>query len=68
MGKKTGENKLVTVTLKQIENRVKKNNSLYGNAIDSFVDKSKKKGLKKGRARPKDPTEVKILSRFKRIR
>lgn len=55
-----------TITQKEIENRVSYNNDKYKKEIDTIVKQIKEKGLRKGRMRPKDPNEAKILKNFKK--
>ncbi|MDE3838726.1 hypothetical protein C0966_04940 [Bacillus methanolicus] len=62
--RKKGEDKMTTLTLGEIETRVKRNSSARKQTIDNFTSKIKKKNLNKGRVRPKDPIEAKILSMF----
>lgn len=64
--KKKGGKKMTTLTLNQIETRAKSNSSRMQSNINSFENQLKQRNLKKGRVRPKDPTEAKILSFFKR--
>lgn len=61
-----GDKKMNTLTLNQIESRVKANSSSRSNMIKKFSSNIQKKNLNKGRVRPKDPTEAKILSMFTR--
>lgn len=55
---------MTTLTLNQIEGRVKNNMKKNKSAIERFENSLRKSNLRKGRVRPKDPTEAKILSMF----
>lgn len=55
-----------TVRLKDIEKRAKEHNKRYESVVRKMVEEIRKKDLDKGRGRPKDPNETKILSHFKR--
>lgn len=61
-----GDKKMNTLTLNQIESRVKANSSSRNDMINKFSSNIKKKNLNKGRVRPKNPTEANILSLFTR--
>lgn len=55
-----------TITLQEIDTRIERNYSNNKNAIELFDKQlSERKDLKRGRIRPRDPVEAKILSRFK---
>ncbi|WEG18496.1 hypothetical protein PQ478_08440 [Alkalihalophilus pseudofirmus] len=54
------------IPLNQIEDRVRKNNIKYADAISRFQSETKKRNLISGRVRPKHPTEANILSSFTR--
>ncbi|PWE74350.1 hypothetical protein B1R38_06080 [Bacillus cereus] len=62
--KEKGERKMSTLTLREIEGRVRNNSIIRENLIESFERKLKKRNLNKGRVRPKHPTESRILSLF----
>ena len=62
--RKKGGDKMTTVTLKDLEKKVLKNNELYKDTVARFSKETEKSNMKKGRVRPKDPTEAKILSMF----
>jgi len=66
MTTKKGDNQMTTLKLKDIEKRVAKNS--IGNRIGVIkaTKKIQSQNLKRGRVRPKDPIETKILSRFYR--
>ncbi|MED1599769.1 hypothetical protein [Alkalihalophilus marmarensis] len=64
--RKKGGDKMTTMTLSQIESRVKNNNQKYKTAISNFQEKTRNSDLRKGRVRPKHPTEAKLLSMFSR--
>jgi hypothetical protein len=57
---------MTTLTLSQIEERVRKNTIRYNNTIESFIREVNGSKKNKGRVRPKHPTEAKILSLFKK--
>lgn len=61
-----GDKKMITLTLNEIESRVKANSSSRSEIINKFTSNIKKKNLNKGRVSPKDRTEAKILSMFAR--
>lgn len=52
------------VDLKEIENRARLNSKQNKDKVERFKRDLKGKGLKKGRMRPRDPTEQKILDSF----
>lgn len=55
-----------TLTLKEIENRVNQNSKQYQNVVNRITTQIQSQNLNRGRVRPKNPTEAKILARFKR--
>jgi len=57
---------MTPITLEELEFEIKMNNEKYSDTITNFIDSLKKKDLKTGRGRPKDPVEAEILSNFKR--
>jgi hypothetical protein len=57
---------MTTLSLSQIEERVRKNTIRYNDVIDSFIREANKRKKNTGRVRPKHPTEAKILSLFKK--
>ncbi|KZR57552.1 hypothetical protein [Pseudobacillus badius] len=59
------DDKLVKVRLQEIEERVKRNMKKYEKQIEAFEKELDQSEWNCGRMRPKDPTEAKILSRFK---
>ncbi|TGA99933.1 hypothetical protein E4665_03015 [Sporolactobacillus shoreae] len=60
------DKELKTITLQEIDTRIERNYSNNKNAIEQFDKQlSERKDLKRGRVRPRDPVEAKILSRFK---
>lgn len=66
-GKKNKEeNNMVVIKLEDLEQRVKKNSSSTEKMINNFQNRLEKRGLKKGRVRPKNIIEQKILHSFKR--
>lgn len=58
--------KMATISLKNLEKRIKNTKSRNADKIKAFESKLEKRNLRSGRVRPKDPTEAKILERFKR--
>jgi len=52
------------IKLKDLEARVRKDSKKKDELIAQFKVEIAKRKLKKGRVRPKDPTEAKILSSF----
>lgn len=54
-----------TIKLKDLEERVRKDSEKKDKLIAQFKIEIAKRNFKKGRIRPKNPTEVKILSSFK---
>lgn len=66
-GKKNKEEKEMAVTtLRDIERRVKANSSEKKEMIDNFQRRIERRGLKKGRVRPRNMVEQQILDSFKR--
>lgn len=64
--RRKGEKKMETVTLESITSRVQASKKRNQAAIQRFNEELfTRPNLKFGRVRPKDPTEAKILSRFK---
>lgn len=64
--KKEGDVEMVVLTQKEIKNRVTRNSSRYKKTIEQISSDIRSQGLKKGRRRPKDPTESFILNNFKK--
>ncbi len=64
--KKEGDVEMVVLTQKEIKNRVTRNSSRYKKTIEQITSDIRSQGLKKGRRRPKDPTEAFILNNFKK--
>jgi hypothetical protein len=62
--RKKGENGMTTLTLGELETSVRQNNIKYRDVLGRFESKAKAKDNKKGRVRPKHPTEAKILAMF----
>lgn len=54
------------ISIKEIEIRVKRNSEANKDKVEKFENDSKEKGLKRGRVRPRDPTEQKILDSFEK--
>ncbi|WP_175596867.1 hypothetical protein [Bacillus sp. MRMR6] len=52
--------------LSELEERIRRNNEKYTDVIDKYSKSLDERGLNKGRQRPKDPDEHKILDSFKR--
>jgi hypothetical protein len=63
---KKGVNKVTTVTLESLEKRIVKNSSKNSDRVKSFEDKLGQRYMRSGRVRPRNSTESKILSMFKR--
>lgn len=61
-----GSEKVITTSLKDIEKNVNKNSSEKQRIIEIYKKDVKKLGLKKGRVRPRNKTEQKILDSFER--
>ena len=61
-----GDEDMVVTTLKEIEQRVKRNSLNNENTINNFRKNLEKRNFKKGRVRPRDITEQRILDSFKR--
>lgn len=61
---KKDDSDMTTITLNELEKRVKRNNRIYEAKIESFQKKTVDKRMKTGRVRPKHPTEARILSMF----
>ena len=57
---------MVVTTLKNIEERAKKNSSNNEMMIKNFQKRLERRGLKKGRVRPRSMVEQQILDSFKR--
>jgi hypothetical protein len=64
--KKEGDVEMVVLTQKEIKNRVTRNSSRYKKTIEQITSDIRSQGLKKGRRRPKDPTEAFILNNFEK--
>ena len=64
--KKEGDVEMVVLTQKEIKNRVTRNSSRYKKTIEQITSDIRSQDLKKGRRRPKDPTEAFILNNFKK--
>lgn len=54
------------ITLKNIEERVSHHAEKYGDKIEQGVSAIKRKKLRKGRIRPRDLVEGRILDNFER--
>ncbi len=61
-----GDEDMVVTTLKDIEQRVKRNSLNNEDTINNFRKNLEKRNLKKGRVRHRDITEQRILDSFKR--
>ena len=57
---------MIVTTLKDIEQRAKENSSEKEKMIINFQKKLEKRGLRKGRVRPRNKTEQRILNSFER--
>jgi len=62
--KKEGDVQMVVLTQKEIKNRVTRNSRRYKKTIEQITSDIRSQDLKKGRRRPKDPTEEFILNNF----
>ncbi|MDQ0162528.1 hypothetical protein [Aeribacillus alveayuensis] len=65
-GKRKGDEGMNTLTLKEIEKRALQNRKKYEHVVNKVISKIENQNLNRGRVRPKDPTEAKILARFNR--
>jgi|GEM_PF-1809880 len=61
-----GDEKMMTVRLKDIERDAKRNSEIFSVTANRIIADIQKKNMRKGRVRPKDPIEARILARFKR--
>lgn len=61
-----GDEEMIETTLKEIEKNVQKNSSDKEAIIKEFKINIKKRGMKKGRVRPRNKTKQKILDSFER--
>lgn len=61
-----GENNMVVTTLENIEERVKRNSSGNEKMISNFQKGIERRGLKRGRVRPRSIVEQRILNSFNR--
>lgn len=61
-----GDERMMMVRLKDIESAAKRNSEIFSATANRIISDIQKKNLRKGRVRPKDPIEAKILARFKR--
>lgn len=61
-----GDEDMIVTTLHDIEENAKKNSSKKDDMIINFLKDLEKRGLKKGRVRPKNKTEQQILNSFER--
>lgn len=52
------------MSLKELKSKIAQNTIMNEELISSFESNLKKRNLKQGRVRPKDPTEEKILALF----
>ncbi|WP_339217001.1 hypothetical protein [Ornithinibacillus sp. FSL M8-0202] len=57
---------MTTLTLSDLETRVRENKTKFQATVNRVTAKIKSQNLNQGRIRPKDPTESKILDRFNR--
>jgi len=64
--KNEGDVEMVVLTQKEIKNRVTRNSRRYKKTIEQITSDIRSQDLKKGRRRPKDPTESFILNNFKK--
>lgn len=61
-----GDEEMIETTLKEIKKNVQKNSSDKEAIIKEFKINIKKRGMKKGRVRPRNKTKQKILDSFER--
>lgn len=61
-----GDEDMIVTKLKDIEQRVKRDSFDNEKTINNFRKDLEKRGLKKGRVRPRNVTEQQILDSFKR--
>ena len=61
-----GDEEMIETTLKDMEKNVQKNSSDKEAIIKEFKINIKKRGMKKGRVRPRNKTKQKILDSFER--
>lgn len=54
-----------TITTNEIKKRIERNKSKYEYVIKRVTEEIKSEGLQKGRIRPRDPIERKVLNKFK---
>lgn len=64
--RKKGGNKMTTLTLSDIQSRVKRNSNRNQSIINEFREFNNSRGLKQGRIRPKDKDEASLLSKLTR--
>lgn len=57
---------MVTLTQKDVENRVARNSNRYKVIIEQVVSDIRLQGFKKNRCRPRNPSEALILNSFKK--
>ena len=62
--KRKGEASMIVKTLESIERKVKENASNNKEIINNFRRTLEKRGLKKGRVRPRNAVEERILDSF----
>lgn len=53
------------ISLDELQKNIKENVAIRKDKMEKKLLSVKKKNLKKGRVRPKDPTEERILDRFR---
>lgn len=56
---------MVVTTLRNIEERARKNSSKNKMIVNNFQKRLESRGFKKGRVRPRNPIEQQILNSFK---
>ena len=64
--KKKEENLKTVLTQREIESRVHQNPIKYKDVIEQITSEIKSENLKKGRVRPKDSAEDRVLKQFKK--
>lgn len=63
--KKEEDVKMTVLSQKALEERIIQNSYKYKDIIERVTSEIQNQNLKKGRIRPKDPIEAKILDKFK---
>jgi len=61
-----GDDEMVSIALSELEQNVTLSNKQRKDKLEMLLQQMENTDLKKGRIRPKDPTEAKLLDMFKR--